>query len=101
MARSRRPISGGGGGVSMAGSGILRRHGATAQTARMQNMYYRMTERMRVTVRPFYTPEHSDPMEPRYVFVYRIRIENVGEHTAQLLWRHWFIHDEVAGDSEV
>lgn len=85
----------------MAGSGILRRHGATPQTARMQNMYYRMTEGMRVTVRPFYTPEHSDPMEPRYVFVYRIRIENAGEHTAQLLWRHWYIHDEVAGDSEV
>ncbi len=38
---------------------------------------------------------------PRFVFVYRIRIENVGEHTVQLLWRHWYIHDALAGDSEV
>lgn len=67
----------------------------------MQTMYYRNTGGMRITVRPFYSSEHSDPMEPRYVFVYRIRIENVGEHTAQLLWRHWYIHDEVAGESEV
>lgn len=67
----------------------------------MQTMYYRVSEGMRITVRPFYTAEHSDPMEPRYVFVYRIRIENVSDRTAQLLWRHWYIHDEVAGDSEV
>jgi ApaG protein len=35
------------------------------------------------------------------VFVYHIRIENVGDRTAQLLWRHWYIHDELAGDTEV
>jgi ApaG protein len=67
----------------------------------MQQIYYRMTDGLRVTVRPSYSAEHSDPMEPRYVFVYRIRLENQGERTAQLLWRHWYIHDEVAGDSEV
>jgi ApaG protein len=67
----------------------------------MQPIFYRITEGIRITVRPFYAPEHSDPMEPRYVFVYRIRIENTGERTAQLLWRHWYIHDVVAGDSEV
>jgi ApaG protein len=67
----------------------------------MQTMFYQMTEGMRITVRPEYAEEHSDPHEPRYVFVYRIRIENMGERTAQLTWRHWFIHDAVAGDSEV
>ena len=25
----------------------------------------------------------------------------MGERTVQLLWRHWYIHDSVAGDSEV
>ncbi|MEX0907404.1 MAG: Co2+/Mg2+ efflux protein ApaG [Gemmatimonadota bacterium] len=60
-----------------------------------------MTEKIRITVRPSFAPEHSDPAEPRYVFVYRIRIENVGDRTAQLLWRHWYIHDALAGDSEV
>ncbi|CAN5628459.1 Co2+/Mg2+ efflux protein ApaG [soil metagenome] len=67
----------------------------------MQPMFYQMTEGIRITVRPSYAAEHSDPMEPRYVFVYRIRIENTSDRTAQLGWRHWFIHDAVAGDSEV
>lgn len=60
-----------------------------------------VTQGIRVSARPRYVPEHSDPQEPRYVFVYRIRIENLGDVTAQLRWRHWFIHDPVAGDSEV
>ena len=64
-------------------------------------LYYRMTHGIRISVRPVYTPEHSDPLEPRFVFVYFIRIENQGERTAQLRWRHWYIHDPVAGDSEV
>ena len=67
----------------------------------MQPLYHRMTNGVRITARPVYASEHSDPMEPRYVFVYFIRIENLGERTAQLLWRHWYIHDVVAGDSEV
>ena len=46
-------------------------------------------------------PEHSDVEEPRYLFVYHIRIENVGDRTVQLLWRHWYIHDDMAGDTEV
>ena len=66
-----------------------------------QPLFYRMSSGIRVTVRPVYAAEHSDPLEPRYVFVYFIRIENLGDRTAQLHWRHWYIHDEVAGDSEV
>jgi ApaG protein len=64
-------------------------------------MFYQMTEGMRVTVRPEFAPEHSDEAEARYVFIYRIRIENMGDRTAQLMWRHWYIHDEVVGASEV
>lgn len=66
-----------------------------------QQRYYRMTSGMRVSVRPVFAPEHSDPAEPRFVFVYFIRIENLGDRTAQLMWRHWDIHDDVAGDTEV
>jgi ApaG protein len=64
-------------------------------------MYYRISEGIRVTAQPFYLDYESDPGEPRYVFAYRIRIENVGDAAAQLRWRHWYIHDPVAGDSEV
>jgi ApaG protein len=64
-------------------------------------MYYRITQGIRVTVQPFYLPQHSLPGGRRFVFAYRIRIENVGDGAAQLVWRHWYIHDPVAGDSEV
>jgi ApaG protein len=67
----------------------------------MTPLYHAVTNGIRVTVRPQYAPEHSDPGIPRYVFVYHIRIENVGERTAQLLWRHWDINDDGAGKSEV
>ena len=63
--------------------------------------FHRVTNGIRVTARPVFSPENSDPAVPRYVFVYQIRIENVSDYTAQLLWRHWYIHDAVAGDSEV
>lgn len=63
--------------------------------------FYRITDGIRITVQPYYLPTHSDPSEPRHVFVYQIRIENVGDTDAQLLWRHWYIHDAGAGDSEV
>lgn len=56
---------------------------------------------MAIHVRPEYAAEHSDPAAWRYVFVYHITIENVGAETAQLFWRHWLIHDLVAGDHEV
>ncbi len=56
---------------------------------------------MAIQVRPEYAAEHSDPAAWRYVFAYHITIENVGDETAQLFWRHWLIHDLVAGDHEV
>ena len=59
------------------------------------------TEGIRVTAQPFYLAEHSDPDEERYVFAYQMRIENVGDKPAQLVWRHWHIHDPVAGNTEI
>ena len=67
----------------------------------MHNLYHRAGDDVRISVLPRFMAEHSDPDEPRYVFVYHIRIENIGERTAQLLWRHWYIHDDAEGDSEV
>lgn len=56
---------------------------------------------MRITVRPEYLAEESDPETEQYVFAYHVVIENVGLVPAQLFWRHWYIHDPVAGDQEV
>ena len=59
-----------------------------------------LPDEIRITVRPVYSRGHSRPPD-RFVFVYFIRIENVGGETAQLFWRHWRIHDAAVGDQEV
>ncbi len=46
-----------------------------------------------VDVRPQYLVEHSNPDEEKYVFAYTVTIRNTGEHTAQLISRHWIITD--------
>jgi ApaG protein len=46
-----------------------------------------------VNVRPQYLVEHSDPDDEKYVFAYTVTIRNTGEHTAQLISRHWIITD--------
>lgn len=64
-------------------------------------MTYAETEGIRVSVRPVYSPGHSSPDDERHVFVYHVRVENVGDAAARLRWRHWDIHDELGGDSQV
>ncbi|MCG8468978.1 MAG: Co2+/Mg2+ efflux protein ApaG [Gemmatimonadetes bacterium] len=59
------------------------------------------TGAVRIRVETRYAEAHSNPSAWRYVFVYHVTIENVGHETVQLFWRHWRIHDLVAGDHEV
>ncbi len=63
--------------------------------------FYRITNGIRITVRPLFLPEQSSAERRQFVFAYFIRIENTGEKTAQLLTRHWRIHDSAGEDSEV
>jgi len=63
--------------------------------------FYRITAGIRISVRPSYLQERSNPMLGQFVFAYHIRIENVGEQAAQLRTRRWLIHDESVGDSVV
>jgi ApaG protein len=63
--------------------------------------FYRETSNIRVTVRPAYLQAQSQPLLNRYVFVYFIRIENVGKKRAQLLSRRWLIHDSIGEDQQV
>jgi ApaG protein len=64
-------------------------------------LFYRMTSGIRISVRPTYLRERSNPLLGQYVFAYHIRIENVGNQAAQLRTRRWLIHDEAAGDTVV
>ncbi|MDQ6612410.1 MAG: Co2+/Mg2+ efflux protein ApaG [Gemmatimonadota bacterium] len=70
---------------------------STARSA----FFYQQTEGIRITVRPSYESEHSNPELGQYKFSYRIRIENVGTQGAQLRTRRWLIHDPVGGDNVV
>ena len=63
--------------------------------------FYRMTNGIRVTVRPAYPPEQSIPEQQQFVFAYFVRLENVGTRAAQLRSRRWRIHDSIGEDSEV
>ncbi|KAB8144527.1 Co2+/Mg2+ efflux protein ApaG [Chloroflexia bacterium SDU3-3] len=58
-------------------------------------------ERIRVSVRPLYLADHSNPDQGEYVFAYFVRIENASRKTAQLLSRHWRIFDSIGEESEV
>jgi ApaG protein len=63
--------------------------------------YYKLSEGIRITVRPVYLPERSNVAKQQYVFAYFVRIENVGELTAQLRSRRWLIHDSIGEDTAV
>ncbi len=63
--------------------------------------FYRVTEDIRITVRPSYLRDRSNPMLGQFVFAYHIRIENVGSQSAQLRTRRWLIHDAAVGDTVV
>ena len=63
--------------------------------------FYRITSGIRITVRPTFLADRSNPMLSQFVFSYHIRIENVSDQAAQLRTRRWLIHDEAAGDTIV
>ena len=49
------------------------------------------TRGIQIHVKTAYLPERSSPRESSYLFMYTIRISNVGSETAQLLSREWII----------
>ncbi|MGQ0552866.1 MAG: Co2+/Mg2+ efflux protein ApaG [Planctomycetota bacterium] len=52
-----------------------------------------VTEGLRVRATAQYLAAESDPEHDRYVFAYRIVINNEGSRRAKLLTRHWVILD--------
>ena len=64
-------------------------------------MYEKVTNNISVSVRPFYLEDQSAPDEDRFVWAYRVNIENKGARTVQLLNRHWRITDKLGRLQEV
>jgi len=63
--------------------------------------YEKSTKGIRVEVSPRFSLADSDPAEGTFVFSYTISMANEGNDTAQLLFRHWRIHDAAGYDSMV
>ena len=54
-----------------------------------------------VTVQPRYLRDESLPSHQIFSFAYTVTILNTGRKTAQLLSRHWIIHDAIGTTEEV
>ena len=64
-------------------------------------MYTAETRSIRVHVEPSYLDEQSAPDESRFVWAYRVRIENHGAERVCLRNRHWRITDAMGRIQEV
>lgn len=64
-------------------------------------MYSETTRHITVTVRPHYLEDQSSPGDARFVWAYRVRIENRGAERVQLMNRHWRITDALGRVQEV
>src|SRR5690554_6555669 len=70
-------------------------------------MIAQITEGIKVSVETTFQSEYSHPEHEHFMYAYRVRIENLGDHSIQLLRRHWYIYDscrkirEVQGDGVV
>jgi len=64
-------------------------------------MYSETTRSIKVTVRPFYLEQHSDPVNAHFVWAYHVVIANEGGETVQLRNRHWRITDAFGRLQEV
>jgi ApaG protein len=64
-------------------------------------IYEERTEGILIRVRPTFSLADSSLDEGRFVFTYHVKMENRGDQPAQLLFRHWKIHDAGGDDSEV
>lgn len=64
-------------------------------------MYSQTTRGITITVQPVFLEDQSSPTESHYVWAYRVRIENKGSETVQLMRRHWKITDALGRMQEV
>ena len=55
--------------------------------------YEEVTHNIRVAVAPSFMEDQSEPAEGRFIWSYRVTIENRRAETVQLVARHWRITD--------
>lgn len=66
-----------------------------------------VTKGVKISVESFYQGDYSNINENKYIFTYKVTIENNNPFAVQLLRRHWFIFDskgiyrEVEGEGVI
>ncbi len=66
-----------------------------------QPMYQQRTRSIHISVEPFYVDDQSSPASGRFVFGYRVQIDNEGNEAVQLMSRYWQITDALGRTMEV
>lgn len=66
---------------------------STRQVHQPGDLYVNETSGIRVSIRAIFLEDQSRPDERHFVWAYQVRIENVGQITAQLVRRTWTITD--------
>jgi ApaG protein len=66
-----------------------------------KHRYEELTRDIRVAVEPDFLDDQSEPEEGRYLWSYRVTIENKGGESVQLLSRYWKIMDSRGKVKEV
>lgn len=52
-----------------------------------------ITEGVKVSIETLYQQEYSNPANEHFMFAYKVNIENMTDHTVQLMRRRWDIFD--------
>tara|TARA_B100000029_G_scaffold82096_2_gene72982 strand:+ start:2263 stop:2664 length:402 start_codon:yes stop_codon:yes gene_type:complete len=68
---------------------------------KIKELFSPMENSIKITAKPHYVQEKSDPVRSYYYFAYHITIENVGNNSAQLLSRYWHITDGQGNTEDV
>ncbi len=81
---------------------MFERIGQTDHTSRIPlALYERTTNGIRVSVKPSFIDDQSNPDDCRYLWSYTVTIENKGRETVQLISRYWHITDAAGRVKEV
>ena len=64
-------------------------------------MFTKTTNKINISVKPYYLEEQSEPSDQHFVWAYHVIINNLSKHTVQLKKRHREITDSNGSKQEV
>ena len=64
-------------------------------------MYTKTTNKINITVNPYFLEDQSEPEDQHFVWAYQVTINNLGKESVQLKTRYWKIIDSNGTKQEV